>query len=232
MAAQNDELDQEAFDRKVGWATIKNFWFAIAAFVVLAILGLLQLPWIQRWIDAEHPSLRAFVNGAKAWLTNTWTLPWLVWFLIIFAAYGLGVLSVWLVASDQARERFLQWIEPLVLVFHPYWRRDREMAPPEPTAPEEDKDDTYEALFVPPRVPEPDQMDNDQRAVLSLMGLRINNVRSSEIAGAVMEPEVTVIATLQQLQNWGLVTSGAIFWKLTADGIAYVTKHRAVFLDR
>lgn len=232
MGAEQSNGDQAAFNDRVGRATIRNLWVAIAALIAAILIGLLQLPWVQKWIDADHPGLRSFISRVQACVATAWTLPWLAWIFIIATAYGLGVLTVLFARSARARERFLQFIEPLVLEFNPYWGRDTSAPASRPTNSEKDDAAAMAALAVPhPKAPEPEQMEIEQVVTLSHMAHRVRNVLAMQIAAAVKAPEVTIIAALQQLQAWGLVTSGVAYWALTQDGIAYVNKHRAIFLE-
>lgn len=87
MGAQQSNVDQAAFNDRVGRATINAFRLAVGALVASTVIGLatiiISLPTVQKALDAR-------VLDALAWLTAKWTLPWPAWVALLLACTGIG----------------------------------------------------------------------------------------------------------------------------------------------
>lgn len=234
-APQSNKEDEAAFNHRVGWATIRNLWVAIVM-IPLGIAGILVSIFqvqIQGWVAKDHPGITTFFSGVKTWFATPWALPWIAWILIISATFGLGILTVLLAQSERARAPLLRLLEPIALAFNPYMGRNENVPPERPLSREEEEEIAVAALAIPlPIPPELWEMDIEQVAVLRQMGLRLRNVKAYQLAEYLNEPEVTILAALQQLQAWGLVTSDMLHWRLSDSGIVYVNKHKGILLTQ
>lgn len=200
MGAQQSNVDQAAFNDRVGRATINGFRLAVGAFITATVIGLaaiiISLPTVQKALDAR-------VLDALAWLTAKWALPWPAWIALLLACMGIGR---WMGRQVQV---------PAEVGPSPQGSTLERRAPAKPRVPD------------PPR---PEQLTEPERLALAGLAIAHDWIEEGRLANALKIDKLSLRAALLRLRAPNLVMDSSEHWKLTERGTIYVDDHRQIVL--